>query len=726
MGLVQRVVKSVFGTPSAQSAGGLLARIAPSGQAPKRGTREIFMAYARLPWLYAGTSRIAVDVAGVATMPMRPAAKANAKAVQRALRQARALGGARHRVLRALAQAGELEPVEAHPLLDLMAKPCPAISRSSFVTVTTLWILLRGEAFWVMERGAGGQCVELWPVPPHWVQETPTAARPTYRFSFGGWQREVPEGDVVWLKRPDPVNPFGRGTGWGAAISDELDVDEYAAEHLRSWFFNRAMPDLFISGEGIETTKQAQEYEAFLKEKHQGRGRGYQVHVTTGKLDVQEVGQTFRDMQLAELRKQQRDTTLQTLGIPPEVMGIVENSNRATIDGSDYVYAKRTLVPHVELLVDGWQVVADTYGDAPVVGYESPVPEDRAEQLRAFQAAPTTVKVDEWRKLQGLPPLGGAAGEELYKPFAPPQLALPPGDDARPALPPGDEEDAEVEEDEDSAKGAQRRRSVPPRPAAVGPGVLSKGFSWDAVRTLLAPERLTKHWRPVQEREVVAWGQGVLEELGAQEASFDLRNPLVADVIEQSATTKIKGLVNETTRQALRDTLDAGVYAGEGIRELKQRVADTFAQAKGPRAEMIARTEVVGSSNAANLLAYELSGLVEQKEWLAVQDGASGERHHEQMDGQVRGITEAFEAPSGARAQAPGSFGEAGEDINCRCTLLPKVGDPTKGMDSVQRGAAWKAYDAKLAPWERALQGALQAGFSEQEDAVLSYLDALA
>ena len=36
-----------------------------------------------------------------------------------------------------------------------------------------------------------------------------------------------------------------------AVLADELDIDEFATKHLKSWFFNRALPDVFLSVEGV-------------------------------------------------------------------------------------------------------------------------------------------------------------------------------------------------------------------------------------------------------------------------------------------------------------------------------------------------------------------------------------------------------------------------------------------------------------------------------------------
>lgn len=45
--------------------------------------------------------------------------------------------------------------------------------------------------------------------------------------------------------------------------------------------------------------------------------------------------------------------------------------------------------------------------------------------------------------------------------------------------------------------------------------------------------------------------------------------------------------------------------------------------------------------------------------------------HHRQLDGQVRELEEDFEV-DGLTACAPGNFGVAAEDYNCRCVLLTK------------------------------------------------------
>lgn len=117
----------------------------------------------------------------------------------------------------------------------------------------------------------------------------------------------------------------------------------------------------------------------------------------------------------------------------------------------------------------------------------------------------------------------------------------------------------------------------------------------------------------------------------------------------------------------------------------------------------------MGSSNAANLAAYQISGLVDAKEWLSVQDDATRESHSD-LDGQQRGIREAFDA--GAHStQGPGLFGIAEEDINCRCTVRPVIKDAASPVGE-ERALEWRGFVARLSEGEDAIKEACAKTFA--------------
>jgi SPP1 gp7 family putative phage head morphogenesis protein len=212
----------------------------------------------------------------------------------------------------------------------------------------------------------------------------------------------------------------------------------------------------------------------------------------------------------------------------------------------------------------------------------------------------------------------------------------------------------------------------------------------------LRAERLEKDVTPALKRGIEAWGEKVLNKLGA-EVSFEIRNPIVDEYLDSWREQKIVG-ITKTTRDQVTALMQNAVAEGVGIDEMKRRLRETFEGWTSTKAETVARTEVVGSSNAANLAAYQMSGLVDGKEWLSVQDSSTRETHSD-MDGQRRGIRETFDSPSGDSTQGPGLFGIAGEDINCRCTVRPVLNDVASPVGE-ERAIEWRAYVAGLKGFE--------------------------
>lgn len=153
------------------------------------------------------------------------------------------------------------------------------------------------------------------------------------------------------------------------------------------------------------------------------------------------------------------------------------------------------------------------------------------------------------------------------------------------------------------------------------------------------------------------------------DVSFDLTARWVQDFIEQRAQ-QLAGQVTQTTYDAIRAELVAGVEAGDGIDELATRIRRVFSVASESRAETIARTEVISAYNgAATLGAGSLpADVVAGQEWIATRDSRTREAHAA-ADGQIVPIGQPFTI-SGANAAYPGDPAlPPGLSVNCRCTV---------------------------------------------------------
>jgi SPP1 gp7 family putative phage head morphogenesis protein len=150
--------------------------------------------------------------------------------------------------------------------------------------------------------------------------------------------------------------------------------------------------------------------------------------------------------------------------------------------------------------------------------------------------------------------------------------------------------------------------------------------------------------------------------------SFNVRNPKVVEWIDKKVF-KFADEVTNTTQEQLRKTLKEAIEKGESMEDVEKRIANVFDIATSSRTEMIARTEVISASNAGAEMAYEQSGVVEKKQWLAAQDDRVRESHAA-IDGEVVGLNEHF---SNGLAFPGDPSGPPEEVIQCRCTLIPVV-----------------------------------------------------
>ncbi|MFQ5541956.1 MAG: phage portal protein [Candidatus Binatia bacterium] len=366
-----------------------------------------------MPWLRAVTEKIAISIAAVnwrVFVIQRDGRSVRDIPLQRADYNVRQKLLDRHR------ESGNLREISDHPLVHILAHANDFTTGLTVRKLTQIYLDLVGEAFWIKERNALGMPVAIWVIPPSWVHGTPTPQRRWFDIQFLGWRGQIPDTEIVWFVDPDPVNPYGRGTGKAQSLADELETDEFTAKHTKNWFYNRARPDMIISAEGIDKDDTERLEQDWLN-KHQGFWRAFKPHFFNKKLDVNVLSQNFKNMELIKLREFERNTIVQIFGVPPELLGILQNSNRATIEGADFLFSRWVLVPRLEFLRTTMQErFVPEFDDRLILDYDSPVDEDKVFKLDAAKANPHSLDMDEWRRIQGLEAKPANAGKVHFVP----------------------------------------------------------------------------------------------------------------------------------------------------------------------------------------------------------------------------------------------------------------------------------------------------------------------
>lgn len=319
----------------------------------------------------------------------------------------------------------DVEEVLTHPFLDALDKPNPFMNRHTLLKVSQYHWDFVGDVFWLKDRNALGVVVGYWPIPPHWVMETPRPDKPTFRFGYRSWQATVPASEVAWDHDPTPANPYTRGTGIGWALADEIQVDEYVSKMAAALFFNRARPDfVFATGLGADETRRV---EQDWTQRNQGFFRWFKpyfIHGEPGAIDLQKQIREFQQPTMEQLvypnlRNAERDIMWQTWGVSPELFGAIENSNRATVDAALYHFQRLVVLPRAER----WrsflqQQMEEDFDERGIIHCESPVEEDKEYRLTAAKTFSWALTLDEARAFAGLAPVGNGVGGARMIPLA--------------------------------------------------------------------------------------------------------------------------------------------------------------------------------------------------------------------------------------------------------------------------------------------------------------------
>lgn len=164
---------------------------------------------------------------------------------------------------------------------------------------------------------------------------------------------------------------------------------------------------------------------------------------------------------------------------------------------------------------------------------------------------------------------------------------------------------------------------------------------------------------PELEATFAVFAERVAESL---DATYDPMNDSARVWIQEHAAELAKG-VTDTTRQALRQTIEDGWTQGEGVDEIAKRILEVMEYASRYRSYMIARTETTNAANMGAISAAQQTGIQTKTWWAAVDERmcslCSG------LHGTTVPIDEPFEFGGMGPSRHP----------NCRCTLLFGIGE---------------------------------------------------
>lgn len=624
------------------------------------------------------------------------------------------------KLLRINADGTESE-ITNHPFLDFMKQPNPLyeMTSSAIWRLHEIYLLLVGESFFLIERNENGRPIELWNVPPHWVRTTPYLGNPAYQIiSSNGLSMTVPVDDMFVMKQLNPLDPFMRGLGIAQSIADEVEIDEYAAKFQKRFFYNDATPPVvFIMPTASETQREA--FMARWNQQHRGVYNSHRAAALSGDVDVKTVGNNDgKNLGFLESRIAMRDAALEHFGVPREIMGITENSNRATADSAQYIYAKNVLAPRIKSREEAInKQLLPLFGDNllwrfdPVIPYDKEF--DRTTALDAYNAG--LITKNEARRLLDF---DAVEGGDTWKASPTPTDALhtinPKG------LPCENGEQKKqhreinvaflLQQEEQAVQknvplfqsavlqhfmeqrsaiyrllGLDTRTIKFPSCAELDPYLSEDGTLrrelWDdlseeeQIRVIEAAVSQTLDWEREAKKLLALllplWKQSYIDGENVSKTVYGLNvaRPDFASAAKVNGARRIKG-IEDATRRNIAEIIANGFTNGRSQAELADAIMVEMNTTKA-RANLIARQETTTAIATGEFDMMCAAG-AKTKTWRHTpqenpRDGSHGQPNHVALDGETVAINERFS--NGLRFPRDPEDGRAEEVINCRCYL---------------------------------------------------------
>jgi len=267
----------------------------------------------------------------------------------------------------------QAEPVEDHPVIQLMAQPDPMIMGSLFWGWVIQDYKLFGNTYLRKIRSSTrGTVTALQFLPQDMVRPVGNGVNPLthYIYTTDGRSFDIPVSDIIHIRYGRDPSDIRIGRAPLTAVLREIATDNTASTTAYGLLANGAMPSLIVGPDAKETSvdmsmDDARQVKRQLHEDLTGDGSGGIV-VMTGAYKMDRVSLTPSELALDSVRRVPEERICSALGINPMVLGLGSGLERSTY--SNYERAQQAawedgMVPLLRTLADA--ITADLLPEYP-------------------------------------------------------------------------------------------------------------------------------------------------------------------------------------------------------------------------------------------------------------------------------------------------------------------------------------------------------------------------
>jgi HK97 family phage portal protein len=191
--------------------------------------------------------------------------------------------------------------------------------------------------------------MELWPVLPQGVKIQPGKTRliELYRYQYGGVSRDIQSDDMVHVKTVNP-NDFLFGMPTIQAAGRAVDVDREASQWQLNSMHNRGISDYAIVIDPETTAEQMSRLRELHKEKQASSNNARAPFFTTR--DIKTLNQSAVELDFVDSRSKVWEEICSAMGVPPVMVGIMENATLANIETARKIFWADTITPLLRMV----------------------------------------------------------------------------------------------------------------------------------------------------------------------------------------------------------------------------------------------------------------------------------------------------------------------------------------------------------------------------------------
>ncbi len=263
--------------------------------------------------------------------------------------------------------------IDAHPLLDLLARPNPRATGTEFLESVYGHLLVAGNAY-VEAVALDGQVRELYALRPDRMKVVPGPSGwpEAFDYTLDGRTLRIPQDSLVPGANLPPIlhlalfNPLDDHYGFAPleAAAQALDLHNSAGDWNKALLDNAARPSgaLIYGGTGSLTDDQFDRLKGELEASFQGAGNAGRPMLLEGGLDWKPLGLSPKEMDFEAARAGAAREIALALGVPPMLLGIPGDNTFANYAEANRVLWRQSVLPLVKRVAGAlstWLAAAD-------------------------------------------------------------------------------------------------------------------------------------------------------------------------------------------------------------------------------------------------------------------------------------------------------------------------------------------------------------------------------